>query len=215
MDGRGDQLLAGAGFAEDKDGGIGPAHLVENGEDRLHRLALADDIRGPVVAVQLLLEADIFLGEDLDLQGLVHGDQHLVEIERFGDIIEGAAAHGLHGILDGGVGRHHDHRGDRQLAQGFPQHLGPARPRQADVGDDQGKLALLQGRQRRVAIGHGQHAVPFALQRIGQRNAQDLFVFDDENALAHVASGMMKETLVPIPSWLSSSICPRYFLTSS
>ena len=46
VDGPGDQLLAGAGLAEDQDGAVGPGDLLDRQPDRLHRLALAGQTAG-------------------------------------------------------------------------------------------------------------------------------------------------------------------------
>ena len=86
--------------------------------------------------------------------------------------------------------------------------IGPAGARQADIGDDQRKFPFSENSQGLIAIVHGQDRVAFGLQGIGQGNTQDLLVFDDQNAFAHVPSGIVKTTFVPMFSRLSMAILP-------
>ena len=54
MDGVGDQLLAGAVLALDEDVGLAGRHALDQLEQLLHLLALADDVLKLVAVLQLL-----------------------------------------------------------------------------------------------------------------------------------------------------------------
>ena len=157
VQGGGDQLLAGAALADDQDGGVGRRGQADRLEDLAHRGALAD---------QLGLGVGRFLGrlvrrsaapgpQRLDLggegplpQGPLQGQEHLVEVERLGQVVVGPAAHRLDRRGRAAEGGHDDH---------------------GQVG--QGRAELGQHRQA-VAAGHlqvEQHGVGRVLARSGAR----------------------------------------------
>ena len=86
VDGPGDQLLAGAGFAQEQGGGPAWRHLVDVVVHILDPFALADDVVLVVAVAQLFLEQQVFLHQYL----LLVGDR-LVQPQELGD------EHGDHG----------------------------------------------------------------------------------------------------------------------
>src|SRR5437867_2985918 len=87
MKGLGDKLLAGAGFAGDKDGRVGLRDLSDGLVDLLHGRGIADD------PLRLHERADL-VTQNLDLAGQVpvlddalHGMADLVELEWLGDVV--------------------------------------------------------------------------------------------------------------------------------
>ena len=104
VDGLGDQLLAGAGFARDQNGGAAGSHLGHQIQDAHHTLAAADDV-GEAVA---LLEGALELGV-LALQAMPGDDpfdlqQQLVVLPGLLEVIGGAGLERVHGHLSRSVG---------------------------------------------------------------------------------------------------------------
>ena len=63
MDGLGDELLAGAAFADDENRGAGRGHLrdqIQNGNDAF---AFTDDVREIVALLERALELDVFFAQ--------------------------------------------------------------------------------------------------------------------------------------------------------
>ncbi len=69
MDGAGEELFAGAGFAEEKDGSAGGGSELHLGQGALERGALADDFLKIEFTANFFLEVELFFGE-LVLQGI-------------------------------------------------------------------------------------------------------------------------------------------------
>ena len=80
VDRRGDELLADAALAADQHRGVALGDLGDQVVDRLHRLGVADDVRGAEAVLELLLEALVLLDEPLAL--LLGG---LAQAHRLGD----------------------------------------------------------------------------------------------------------------------------------
>ena len=104
------ELLAGAAFPVDQDRGIALRHAADRLVDLLHGGRIADE-PALVLFPHLGAERGHFLRKPPDLDGLLQEDVHLVEVKGLGDIIEGAAPHGLDRVLHRGLGGHDDDRG--------------------------------------------------------------------------------------------------------
>jgi len=76
VDGAGNEFLAGAGFAEDENGGIGGADSFEFLEDLLQRAAFADDLVEHGGFVDFLPKSDVLL-EELFLERVDFGRKRL------------------------------------------------------------------------------------------------------------------------------------------
>ena len=74
------------------------------------RLPLADDVGEGVLAGELLLEVEVLVLELLLAERPADDEHELVVVERLGDVVDGAALHGLDGVLGRGVGGDHDDR---------------------------------------------------------------------------------------------------------
>ena len=200
VDGPRHQLLAGAALAGDEDGRAARRRLDDQVEDLLHPRAAADDAGELVVArLQVLLEGDVLGHQPPALDGVVEDDQHLVVLERLGDVVERALLHRADRRLHRGERRHHDHR---QLVVDRPhrvEDLQPVHLRHHHVGDD--GVERRRARQfEPVATGRGDaHGVALAGQQRLEDLAHDLFVVDDEDR-ALAAHGVTR-AYWPAPSW--------------
>jgi len=109
VDGPRDQFLAGAALPFDQDRRPARRRLDDQVEHSAHRRALADDVVEAVVALlQVLPERPVLGDEPPALDGVPQDEQDLVVLERFGDVVEGAALHGVDGGVDRRVGGDHD-----------------------------------------------------------------------------------------------------------
>ena len=125
VDGARDQLLAGARLAGDQHGGHGLGDALHDGEDLLHPRALADDVGEGEALLQRAAQMDVLVFELLPLDGIADDDLDLVDVERLGDVVEGAALERFHGRLGGGVGGDHDDGDGRVLRLGVAQQVQP------------------------------------------------------------------------------------------
>src|SRR5262245_58143576 len=97
VEGVGDQLLAGARFADDQDVGVALGDAFDSLVDHLHRLRRADDAR-IFAPLDVTAEALRFADEPAPLQRLVGEQQNLVALERLFDEIIGASLGGFDGF---------------------------------------------------------------------------------------------------------------------
>jgi hypothetical protein len=118
MQGARDQLLAGAGFAQDADARFAGRHAVHLRHDALHALAGVHDL----VLADALAQVAILVFQALQLEDVVHGEQQLVGGERLLQEIERAQAGGAHRHFDIGLPADHHHgQRDAERAQVFEQ----------------------------------------------------------------------------------------------
>ena len=97
VDGLGDELLAGAGFAGDQDGGAGAGDLRNEVEHAHHLLALAHDIGKVVALFEGALELLIFAREASAMDHAGDFQQELVVIPGLGEIVSSAGLQGVDG----------------------------------------------------------------------------------------------------------------------
>ena len=106
-----DQFLAGAALAQDQNGRGVVDHLADGLVDALHGGAGADDIDAGLEAFfDFLFELAKIAGQFAAVHGALDQDQHFVEVEGLGDVIEGAVFHGADGVAHGVLRGHQDHR---------------------------------------------------------------------------------------------------------
>ncbi|MNG02851.1 hypothetical protein D3C84_858960 [compost metagenome] len=110
VDRPGDHFLAGAAFAGQQNGRVAFAHRVDGVQHPPKAWAVADQAVDLPVFVELGAHALVVFEDVAKLQGLVDGDVQLIDVERLGDVVEGAVAHRLHGVFHRAVGGHDDHR---------------------------------------------------------------------------------------------------------
>ena len=140
VDGAGDQLLAGAGFAGDEDGGVGGRDLFDAFQHAAQGGRVADDLLKPGRLAELGLEGDVFrldlLAQLADLfVGEGVGDGH-------GD---GAGDGGEHLQLVGCEGVRLD-AGEYRRADQFAAHQQRDRRIRPDARSRQMKLVVIPGR---------------------------------------------------------------------
>ena len=137
VDGPGNDLLAGAGFAGDQNRGVMPGHPRCQLQDLAHGRALGHD--------QLLDRADPhvraqgldFAAEALPLLGLPHRHDDVIGLERLLDIVIRTLPDGGECSFLGTLPAQHDH--DRVPALGAepPEEAQPVHSRQRDPAEDQ------------------------------------------------------------------------------
>ena len=87
-----DQLLAGAGLAEDQDGADRLGHMADQLEHVVHPRAFAQDAMEGELLVQLLAQRGDFVGERALSQGSLHHELQMLEVDRLGQKIGGTHA---------------------------------------------------------------------------------------------------------------------------
>ena len=176
----GHQLLAGAALAFNQNRGARGRHLLDGFDDRLHHLRLAEDALHGVLALHLLLEGDVL---DLQLaaaQGAFDQEIDLIKVQRLGDEVVGAAAHGLHCGVHRAIRGHHDHHWRPGHAQRGLQKLHAVVIAQPQIGQHHVHRLILQHLHRIRRVGRDID-VEIVLQRLAQAVASVLFVIDDED----------------------------------
>ena len=86
----GDQLLAGAVLALDEDVGLAGRDALDQLEQLLHLLALADHVLELVAVLQLRLELLVFVDQRLLLDGLLQLVEQPLGVDRLLEKVEGA-----------------------------------------------------------------------------------------------------------------------------
>jgi hypothetical protein len=96
----GEHFLADTAFTGDEDTGFGRCDEGGIAEHGLHERAVGDD---PGREMPILIKRE---GSGRgDTGGALYGLEEFVEVDGFGEVIDGAVAHGLDGLADIGVGR--------------------------------------------------------------------------------------------------------------
>ncbi len=179
VDGAGDQFLAGAALAEDEDVDVLGGDAADGLAHLLHDEAAADD----AVAGLLGRQHRRHVHEPRRLEGPLQHVREPFQVERLGQVVEGALLHGLDGRFRGAVGRDEQHRPFRvDLAQ-RAEDVEPGTVRQLQVEDDhvRGVFAHL-----RFALGGGvgrQHPDGAVLEDAAERVAHARLVVDDQQGL--------------------------------
>ena len=108
-----DELLAGSALAGDQNRRPAGRSLDDQVEHLLHPRAAADDAgEALVLRLQTLAQGGVLRHQLPPLDGVADDDQHLVVLERLGDVVERAALHRRDRGLDRRKGRDHQ---DRQV----------------------------------------------------------------------------------------------------
>ena len=119
--------------------------------------------------------------------------EEILVAEGLGDEVEGPQPHGLDGHGDAAVGGHHDHG-----HLGHPSLLDPlqefdaVQPRHFQIADHDVELRRLELRPGLLAVGRRDHFMPLGRQIVGQRDAFDFLVVNDQDSHGMFAGGMRK-----------------------
>ena len=177
-----DQLLAGAALAVDHHGQVGLRQAGEDAIDLLHRRRAADERQ--LLAFDLL-RRPLRRAPGLGQRAADDGD-HLVEVERLGQVLVGA--------LLGRRQRRHQrvlraHDDDRQIGADLldaRDEIEGVLVRHDDVGDDDIALALADPAPQRGGVAGGARRVAGARQRLVEHGAdRGVVVGDEDRAAGH------------------------------
>ena len=170
MDRVGDQLLAGAVLALDQDVGVAGRHALDQLEEVLHLLALADDVREAVLAADLFLEL-LVLGPLLGpLDRLADHVHQAVLADRLLEEVERARLPRL------------DRARDRALA--------------ADDDDLGARVDVLEPAQQRDTVEVGQHQVGH--HDVGPPLLEDFLAARADERRAHLVALGLDDHLQPL-----------------
>ena len=183
VDGPGDQLLARARLASEKDGRLGRGDLLHQTVDLAHGLGLAHQIGEAEALGDLALEKAVLPHQSAQLQGPADGQEHLVVLKGLTQVVEGTLLHRLHGLVHRAEGGHHNHRQIRLMLFDGGQELHSVQARHLHVGDDQVGLVLVQDPQGLLTRGGGQNLVALAAEQGLQYQEVVLFIIDNEYRL--------------------------------
>jgi hypothetical protein len=117
-----------------------------------------------------------------------HPGQDLLERERLGDVVVGAALQAGHGVADAVAGGEDDHRDvDPGLAEP-PEHGEPVHLGQSDVEDEQVELAAAGVVVGGLPVGHRGRGEAVAAQPLLEEGRDPPLVLGDEHAVHRAAS---------------------------
>ena len=108
VDGPSHDLLARPGFASHENRAARAGHRLEQLKQGLHRPAATKNAVELIALLKLRSQVGILGGESRLFERPPEVVHQLVELERLGDEIGGAAFDGVHRVLDGPVARDHD-----------------------------------------------------------------------------------------------------------
>ncbi|MCY1356779.1 hypothetical protein D9M69_432400 [compost metagenome] len=210
----GHQFFTGTRFTIDQHGDVGVAQASDGAKHFLHRRRFADDFRGAGQG-RGNFQALLFLSV---LVGALDQGNRFINVERLGQVLEGAALIGRDSAVQIGVRGHDDHWQPRVLFANPRQKLQTAGAGHADVGDDHVRLLARQTAHHAIGAVEALRGHAFLLQGFFQDPTDRTVVIDDPHGFttAHVdvapcSSGRKIEKVV-WPGWLSHSIRPWCWL---
>src|SRR6185369_9662224 len=176
-----DQLLAGARLTLNQNRCcLTPGNLLHHGKDILHGDARTDDI-GKADFLMLDPEACYLPPKIRSLKSLSDDDGHLIQIERFVEIVVGAHSHCGNGSFKPSVSCHHDHDDIFIELLELLQNLDSAYSRKLDIKKDQIRLVFPDNPQGIFATPGGKHLIPLLLKVLLKRPADQVLVIDNQN----------------------------------
>ena len=187
----GDDFLAGAGLAFDEHGGPGGRNLLDKLGNFLDLERFADESVELVGLRDLLGELFVFRLEVAAAERALEQHLDLVEVERLGDEVPSAVAHGLDGGVDRAVGGHHQRERRVGQRERGVEHLHARVATKAQVGEQELDRLAFQNLGRLARVGGGVD-VEFLLQRAAQALAGGAFVVDNQQGGQHGGNGVGK-----------------------
>ncbi len=183
VQGVGDQLLAGTALTVDQHRDAGARQATDGAEHLLHRRCLTDDFGsgGGFLLTRLALGAlllEVILGA-------AHQGHRFIDVERFGQVLEGAALVGVDRAVEIRVGGHDDDGQIGLTAVDLLQQTQAVDARHPDIGEDHIGRAQLKGVQQGFAIGKALAVEAFAAESALQHPADRTVVIDDPHFGGH------------------------------
>ncbi len=159
----GDQFLAGAALAENQDRAVGVRHALDHFEHGLHGRRVADDLVELVFALELFLQVGVLGNGVVVGKRALNREAQVVHLEGLLKIIVGPPLHRFDRRLDGAETGDHDDSRRRVQRAGLLQDVEPDGLVlvEIEVGDDQFRLAFLEGINGGITARVGKHFVTF------------------------------------------------------
>ena len=189
VDRAGDELLAGAGLAEDQDRALGFGHQLGAPDHLFHRPAAADDAVVVELLVALAEQVAVLGAQPLMVERAPDDHQQLVDLERLLQVVERAELHRLDRALDGRVRRHHQNLRPlafRRRADVLADQIEAAHLRHHVVDDEDVEAALREQPLRLPRARRLDDVVAVVAQRAAERLQDLFFVVDEQNGAATV-----------------------------
>ncbi len=136
VEGVGDQLFSRAAFTGNQHRGVRRRHQGYGVEEPLHGRAFAHDICKVEAGFDTFAEEVVLLFQLPEAHGFFHQDLEFVDVEGFGQVIEGAGLEGVHGRVHRRVGRHDDDGDVRADLADAVQGRDAVHPAHADIHED-------------------------------------------------------------------------------
>ena len=192
------QFLAGTGLAVDQHRGVRLRQAADGAKDFLQRRALTQDLGydAGLLCCTILVRR---LGNRPAHQ--IHG---LIDVERLGQVLEGAALESRHGRIEIGIGGHDDDRQIRVVLLDVAQQVEAALARHADVGNHHLRpRAVLESRQHFVGgtEAPGRNVLP--TEGLFQHPADGAVVVDDPDRIHGAKPSDAKSLFISLPSSLA------------
>ena len=192
MDRARDQFLAGSRFSGDEHAGIGARDFFHDAEDRLDRIALADDVFEAILLAQFAAQKMIFLEQRLGFERVAHLIFQMIIREWLGDVVVGALLQRLHRGFDAGIGGDDDrHHLAVDIAHFFEHVESAAASAQVQIENREVDFLLLENLPCNLTRRCFDNFVAFAAHQIDDDRAHQRFIFDDENAVT--AAGIRRK----------------------
>ncbi len=173
------KLFSGAALAVDQDRSIAFCDAADGLVNLLHGGGVADE-PALVLFPHFGAEHVYFFGQPPDVDCLAHEDVDFVEVERFGDVIEGASPHRLDGVLHRGLGSHDDDRCAPAFGLDLVERLKPAHPGHADIHEHDRNVVFLEPGKRFGPV-FGEHRLePLFFERLFEHPPDAFVVIDYE-----------------------------------
>ena len=188
VDGPRHQLLARAAVTQQQHRGVGVRDHPDLLEHALHGLRPAEDVVEAVAALDLGPEPPILLTKLLVLHGPLDDQRQLRKLERLGQVVVRALAHGVDRALEAPERGHEDHPRPRLDALGLSQHGQAVHRLHDEVGQHDRVLLAPQRGLGVLTSGHGRHRPAFHLEMTTEKRHHVGIVVHDEDSGFHDCS---------------------------